>query len=166
VAGDPIIEAFLERQRGHDRVQAIALLGVWLAVPLALAFGALWSRIISVLMLLAAVLYGAYDERRPMRRALARGACHEGTLVVHGPELLELRTVRGSVFVRGSHIEHGRDLRPAALWARARGRAVTRVVGEIERRPARPEELPGSYRGEATVDIIEGTLETPVWIVR
>lgn len=166
MAEDPIIEEFLVRQRALDRVQALATLGAWVGLPVAVAFGALWSPVVPAVSFAAALLYGAYDARRPLRRALARGAHHEGTLVAHGPELLELRSAQGSVFVRGTHVEHGRDLRPAALWARVRGRPVTTVVGQSERRPARPDELPGSYRGEAMVDVVEGTLDAPVWIVR
>jgi len=166
VAADPIVEEFLLRQRALDRVQALAALGAWVGLPVALAFGALWSPVVPAASFGVALLYGAYDARRPLRRALARGARHEGTLVAHGPELFELRSARGSVFVRGSHVAHGRDLRPAALWARVRGRPVTTVVGRSERRPARSDELPASYRGEAMVDVIEGTLDAPVWIVR
>lgn len=162
---DWLIDGYVEAKRTSGWGYAILATCSVLNVPVMLRYGLFWAEAVQVMGLVLTAVWFVWRGRRPLRRALATAPRHEGALVPIGPDHFELRTERGSVFVRGD-VCRFLDLRPSALWSgiRRRPRRAT-VVGHITRSHAEPGEIADSYRGEASVDVIVGTPAEPAWIV-
>jgi hypothetical protein len=161
---DELIASFRRQQRSMDLAAAIVLVGAVASIAGRVTFGRTWPSTAlnaSWLVLAAGVALWAATDRA--RRAFRRGPRHRGVLVARGATLFELRTPSGSLWITGPHVEHAPLPR---LFSLGHAPNEVTVVGPVRATSEVPAELAGSgdYRGGATFEMIEGTLERPAWI--